>query len=187
MSKKAEVRSDISLEVIEDREKSEKRKIVADRIRAVRLAKEGRYEYREIAQMLGKKTPSHATKWIRRFNENGFDGLETQKGQGRNQILDSKERAEVEKWVANGPDPKLDGYNVWTALKLQAKIKREFGKKLSERCVRYTLSSLGFHHRKARGIPSKADPKELESFKKSTQKRQGKSRRSRKKDSTVFS
>ncbi|NQY78714.1 MAG: helix-turn-helix domain containing protein [Candidatus Caenarcaniphilales bacterium] len=160
--KKTEIRSDISIEEIRVRESKEKRKAISDRIRVIRLALEG-YEYTAIAEILGKKDYSYTSNWIKRFNEAGFTGLETKKGQGRPRILNDKENKLIEEWLK---DPNAHGYNVWTAPRLQEKIKEEFQKEPSEQCVYDTLEYLDFKHRKARPTPSKADPKELEDFKK---------------------
>ena len=84
-------------------------------------------------------------------------------GQGRPRILNDKENKLIEEWLK---DPNAHGYNVWTAPRLQEKIKEEFHKEPSEQCVYDTLEYLDFKHRKARPTPSKADPKELEDFKK---------------------
>ena len=53
---KTQVRTDISLEEIKQREASEKRKLIADRIRAIKLAVEGEYRYDEIAKICGPLT-----------------------------------------------------------------------------------------------------------------------------------
>ena len=160
---KTKIRQDISLQEIRTREKSEKRKIVADRIRAIRLAIEGELEYGQIARICGKSDPSFTGKWIKRFNVDGFEGLETKEGQGCPPILDQEERDILIEWIK---DPEAHGYNVWTAPRLTEKIKKEFNKEPSEQCIYDTLARLGFKHRKARPTPSKADQEELESFKK---------------------
>ena len=133
---KTRVRQDISLEEIKKREATEKRRIVADRIRAIRLAFEGEYKYTEISKICGRSDRCFTGKWVKRFNAAGFEGLEAH------------------------------GYNTWTAPRLMKKIKDEFDKEPSEQCVYDTIARLGFKHRKARPTPSKADKKGLEVFKK---------------------
>lgn len=160
---KTQVRTDISLEEIKQREASEKRKLIADRIRAVRLAVEGEYRYDEIAKICGRSSRLFTTKWIKRFNEAGFKGLETQTGQGAPRILNQEEQEILVEWMN---DPEAHGYNTWTAPRLMQKIKEEFDKEPCEQCVYDTLARLGFKHRKARPTPSKADKEELEAFKK---------------------
>ena len=160
---KTQVRPDISLEEIKQREASEKRKLIADRIRAVRLAAEGEYQYAEIARICGRSSRLFTTKWIKRFNQAGFEGLETQEGQGAPRILEKEEQEILVEWMN---DPEAHGYNTWTAPRLMKKIKEEFNKEPSEQCIYDYLSRLGFKHRKARPTPSKADKQELEAFKK---------------------
>lgn len=163
MYMKTRVRQDISLEEIKKREATEKRRIVADRIRAIRLAFEGEYKYTEISKICGRSDRCFTGKWVKRFNAAGFEGLETQEGQGCPRILNENEQAILVDWMN---DPEAHGYNTWTAPRLMKKIKDEFDKKPSEQCVYDTIARLGFKHRKARPTPSKADKKELEVFKK---------------------
>lgn len=165
MTKRLSVRDDISLVDIRKRESREKRKSVADRIRAVRIAKEGELQYQEIAKLLGKKDRNYACKWIKRFNEEGFEGFETKEGQGRDPELNETEQAQIDEWMK---DPGKHGYNVWNAPRLQKKIAEEFGKSLSETPVYGVLKKLGYKHRKARPTPSKANKEDLEAFKKNS-------------------
>jgi transposase len=162
------VRNDISLEEIKRRESKEKRKIIADRMRAIRLAKEDEFDYQEILKMLGKKDPNYIWNWVKRFNEEGFEGLETKKGRGRIPKINSAERAMIDNWMKAPSD---DEYNVWTAPRLIDKIKKEFSKDIGETAVYNILDRLGYKHRKARPAPSKANKEELEAFKKKSVRR----------------
>jgi transposase len=162
------VRNDISLEEIKRRESKEKRKIIADRMRAIRLAKEDEFDYQEILKMLGKRDPNYIWIWVKRFNEEGFEGLETKKGRGRIPKINSAERATIDNWMKAPSD---DGYNVWTAPRLIDKIKKEFSKDIGETAVYNILDQLGYKHRKARPAPSKANKEELEAFKKKSVRR----------------
>ena len=167
------VREDIGLDEIKKREAEEKRKLIGDRIRAIRLVREGNYRYQEISKILGKKDPNYTLRWIKRFNVEGFEGLETKPGQGQKPLLNDLEKKQLEQWLI---EPEKHGINVWTAPRLQEKIKEEFSKHPSEQCIYDTLRQMGFKHRKARPIPSKADLEELEDFKKSAQEREGNKR-----------
>jgi transposase len=91
----------------------------------------------QIAQGIGLSRRA-VQEWVRRYNGEGLDGLETQSGQGREPILSEHEQQLVAQRVADGPQ---DG-DVCSlrGVDLQQFVATQFGKLLSLTSV-YRLMS----------------------------------------------
>jgi transposase len=83
--------------------------------------------------------------WVHRYNESGLDGLSNRsRRNGPHPRLSAEQRAEVAKWVEQGPDLERDGVVRWRCIDLQRRIMRVFGVSLHERTVGKLLRKLSF-------------------------------------------
>lgn len=159
----------VTLEEIVEKEKSEKDPLVRIRIQALRLVFLGKHKRYEIAEIVGVRFLA-ISRWVKRFNEEGFEGLRDKPGRGRKFKLNPQQLAQFDSWLQAGPDRKIDGVSNWSAPSLRAKILKELGVQVSEGAVYRMLKHLGYKHRKSRKIPAKANSEELAAFKKKLEK-----------------
>ena len=104
--------------------------------------------------------------WIHRYNDEGIDGLSDRGGRGVKPYLSSDQLAQLEIWVNEGPDPKIDGVVRWRRKDLAHKIEVTFGIKLHKNTIGTYLAKLGFGHMSVRPKHPKADLQEQIEFKK---------------------
>ena len=103
--------------------------------------------------------------WVRRYNAEGVEGLCNRRGGGTKLRLTSDQLAQLETWVAEGPDPKRDGVVRWRQKDLARRIEEDFGIKLHECTVGRYLARLGFRRMSVRPEHPKADPQAQADFK----------------------
>ena len=132
----------------------------ARRLRAVALVMEGTRSRGEIAAKAGtgRQTP---VDWVHRYNAGGPDGLKDGGG-GRPPKLDAEQRAEVGRWVDEGPDPETAA--AWTLEPVRERIRELFDVVMSVEAVRCLLRGLGFRKLSPRPVHPKADPQAQEDF-----------------------
>ena len=83
--------------------------------------------------------------WVHRYNESGLEGLRNRpRRNGPHPRLSAEQRAEVAKWVEQGPDLEQDGVVRWRCIDLQRRIMRVFDVSLHERTVGKLLRQLSF-------------------------------------------
>jgi transposase len=106
---------------LQNREKKEKDGQVRQRLQAVRLVWEGEYQTQKIVLIVGLSR-NRIPQWVKRFNQDGFEGLQTQQGQGRKPILTEEQILKVHGWIEAGPDPDKDGFPAWNGPRLRERI-----------------------------------------------------------------
>jgi transposase len=74
--------------------------------------------------------------WVKKWNDNGIDGLRHKKGAGRPSFLSTKQFEEVDKWIENQEYPVA--YNVYLY------IKDNFGIDYSRRQINRIINNLGY-------------------------------------------
>ena len=163
---------------IRARERGEKRASIRQRLMAVRMRAQKSLSVIQIASACGFH-PNRVSVWVRRFNEGGFEALENLPKRAKTPRISKELEAEVMGWVRRGADPKADGFQLWTAPRIAAALKKRHGIEVSDDTIYLLLWRNGFRHRKARKVPAKADRETLAAFEKKTRggKGGGRSRR----------
>jgi transposase len=97
--------------------------------------------------------------WAHRYNKGGLGGLfNLPRRNGPRPRLSAEQRAEVAKWVEEGPDFARDGVVRWRCVDPQARIERAFDVGLHERTVGRLLRTLSFRHMSVRPQHPKSQP-----------------------------
>ena len=106
--------------------------------------------------------------WVRRFNEEGPDGLIDRKPAGPACRLSVFQLAELTEMIESGPDPEAlaEGVVRWRRADLQRVIKARFDVDYHERHVGRLLHDLGFSHMSTRPQHPSQDTEVIDDFKK---------------------
>ena len=108
-----------------------------------------------------KRHPHTVRAWLKRYQEEGIDGLARKYSTGRSDKLRQAVKEELKKIVDRQPSE--FGYPValWTVLLMQDYLSRKIGVKSSEDTIERALKDLGYsYHRSAKAIPHDAPSKE---------------------------
>ena len=132
---------------------------VPQRLLAIAMVLEGMR--RKVAAEICGMDRQRLCDWVRRYNAEGVEGLGNRRGGGVNLLLTSDQLAQLETWVADGPDPKRDGVVGWRRVDLARRIEVDFGIKLHESTVGRYLARLGFRWMSVRLEHPKSDPQTL--------------------------
>ena len=136
---------------------------VSQRLLAIAMVLEGML--RKVAAEICGIDRQRLRDWIRRYNAEGVEGLGNRRRGGMKLRLTSDQLAQLETWVAEGPDPKRDGVVRWRRKDLARRIEEDFGIKLHESTVGRYLARLGFRRMSVRPERPKADPQAQAAFK----------------------
>ncbi len=117
--------------------------------------------------------------WVRRFNDEGVEGLRDRPRSGRPCELEEEHAKRFSAIVEAGPDPEKDGLVRWRRIDLKKWLKEECGLEYHERSVGKLLKRLGYSRISVRPVHPKAEAARMEDFKKTSPRRL--STRSRKK------
>jgi len=111
-------------------------------------------------------------RWIKRFRENGVEGL-VDRPKGHNPPkLNKDELAKIAEWLKQGRNQ--DGEKVhWTLARLRDEVRGRFGKKVGKTPLWFMVRKMGFRQKVPRPTHAKADPAAQESFKKNFRKSGG--------------
>ena len=115
------------------------------RLRAIALAIEGGLTRTEIAGDAGVDAQTLCD-WVKRYNEEGLEGLRDNARPGRPSLLDVERRAAVTTWLAAGPDPDAGEPSRWTVADIRERIMDSFGVRYTLEGVRRLIRRLGFRH-----------------------------------------
>ena len=129
---------------------------VAKRLHAVILNSDG-WTSGQIADVL-KAPLSKVSEWLRRYEENGFEGLLEGERSGRPRELTEKQLITVTDIVDSGPVAYGFLSGVWTSPMVARVIEEEFGVSYHPGHVRKLLHQLGFSVQRPKRILVKADP-----------------------------
>jgi transposase len=138
---------------------------VVRRLLAVALVLEGRARS-EAARSCGMDRQT-LRDWVIRYNALGIDGLSDRHGGGQAAKLSEAEKAEVAKWVRQGPDPE-DGVVRWRLSDLRQRISERLFVSLDERSISRLLKALSFSHISVRPRHPRADAEAQEAHKKTS-------------------
>jgi transposase len=112
--------------------------------------------------------------WIARYNRGGIKELLDKPRSGRPALLSTRDEKRLARRIEAGPTG-ADKVSVFTGPAVVDLVEREFGVVYSLRGIERLLARLGFSYLAPRPCHEKADPQVQEEFKKTFQKRWGKS------------
>jgi len=106
--------------------------------------------------------------WVRRYNDEGPDGLMTRPGPGRTPYLTEAQRAELKALALEVPDP--EGHKVarWRCSDLLVEVRRRFSVEAHESTMGTWLRELGLTRLQPRPVHPKKDPEAEAAFKKTS-------------------
>ena len=128
----------------------------ARRMLAIALVLEGVPRH-EAAQAAGMDRQT-LRDWVHRYNAEGVAGLANRRAPGPAPRLSAAQEAELDRWVAEGPELGRDGVVRWRCCDLQARMEREFGVRFHERSVGKLLAKLRFRRLSVRPRHPESDP-----------------------------
>jgi len=99
--------------------------------------------------------------WVHRYNAEGVAGLANRRAPGPAPRLSAAQEAELDRWVAEGPELERDGVVRWRCRDLRARMEREFGVRFHER----TVGKLRFRRLSVRPRHPESDPAAQAAFK----------------------
>ena len=95
--------------------------------------------------------------WVRRFEKNGFAGLEDTPRPGRPSVIDTVVRNGVSNDLRRFPRDFGYSQNLWDSKLLSHHLSKQYHVDLAERQCRRLFHQLGFRRRKPRPLIAKAD------------------------------
>jgi len=157
--KKLELKNHHKIEELREEFKKSKDGRYSLRIESIILKKEGK-RTKEIEEILLVSRMS-LSKWIRRYNERGLEGLKTKKTTGRKE----KWGEEFFKELFEELD-KNKGF--WTVKKMQKFIEEKHNVKIPVESIRRKIHKSGYSWKTSRPSPYKGDKEKQEEFKKNS-------------------
>jgi transposase len=139
---------------------------VAKRLQAVVMNAEG-YSSGEIARIL-KAPRSKASEWLRRYEEDGVDGLLEGHRSGRPTELDERQRRQLGHILDGGPAAYGLDTGIWTSPTISWVIEEEFGIEYHPGHVRKILHEIGFSVQRPKRILARADAAERDRWQRYT-------------------
>lgn len=136
---------------------------LSDRIRAVAHCL-GKKSAAEIAEKL-ERSVAWVYKWLKRYDEEGFEGLKDLPRSGQPKKLTQEQEAEFRKRVLDGPQPQDEGISRFNAEHLMTILLEEYGVSFSSAGVYLLLRRLGLSHIKPRPKHPQNDPKKMQEWK----------------------
>ena len=103
--------------------------------------------------------------WVHRYNAEGVAGLANRRAPGPAPRLSAAQEAELDRWVAEGPELERDGVVRWRCRDLRARIGHEFGVRFHERTVGKLLAKHRFRRLSVRPRHPESDPAAQTAFK----------------------
>ena len=116
-------------------------------------------DIRKIARDQGK---GYSTVWNRlfRMHTGGLERVKNKPRGGSKSKINHAVPKAIRKWLGNSPT--RYGYEAggWQLVMIQDMMYKTFGKKCSDRTLRYVLHNLGYSYRKTRPVPAKSAPRD---------------------------
>jgi transposase len=144
------------------------------RLHGILLFSHGMSSY-DVAELLGQH-PTTIERWVHRFEEHGFAGLEDGERPGRPQRLLADQWEDVGKDLRKSPREFGYPQNLWDGILLSHHLAQSYRIHLGVRQCQRVFHQMGFRRRKTRPVIASANPFAQEAFKK-TQKTRPKRRR----------
>jgi len=135
---------------------------IAKKLLAIMASSE--HSAQEVGKIL-KVSPYSIYKWIRKFSEEGIEGLKETRGGNYPQKISDSQWEEIKQKVISGKDFSGKVVN-WTLKKLKGAIETEYGVNHCIESIRRNLNLRGVVLRRPRPRHYQSNPAEQESFKK---------------------
>ncbi len=159
-----DIRKDIKLEEVYKRAKQEKHAKIRARLLAIAAVLEG--NTRTHAAKLAGITINNIRIWIRRFNEQGFEGLSSKKQTGRPFLWTAQVEQFLKEKVLEGACFEVDNRVVYRLKDLQNLMKEKFGLHYGISTIWYKLKQLDLSWISVRRQHPKSNLSVQEDFKK---------------------
>jgi transposase len=111
----------------------------------------------EVGTLFGEAATT-VQRWVRRFEESGFEGLRDGERQGRPRLLDDRSWRRIEADLRKSPDALGLQANLWDGPVLSEHLRRNYGIELGVRQCQRMFKQMGFRLRKPRPQVAQADP-----------------------------
>ena len=122
-----------------------------------------------VAKLFGINTTT-VQRWIHRINKSGVQGLRDKSGRGRRSVLDDKDRVKLKMELEKSPTQLGYQQARWDGKLLSHHLKKQYRVELKVRQCQNLFKQLGFSMQRPQKIPSGADPKKQEEFKKTSKR-----------------
>ena len=109
--------------------------------------------------------PRTVERWVKRFNENGFNALREGERTGRPPKLTPQQMTEINGDLRKNPGEFGYDQNLWDGKLLMHHISEKFHTEIGVRTCQLIFHRLEFRRRKPRGVIAKGDPDEQDAFK----------------------
>ena len=136
------------------------------RLHGVLLVSQG-VDCQRVADYLGQDRVT-VQRWVNRFNERGFAGLEEGERPGRPSRLSELQWPRIERDLRKAPCDFGYGQNLWDGKMLAHHLKQRYHVDLGVRQCQRMFRQLGFRRRKPRPLIAKGDPLAQERYKKTS-------------------
>jgi transposase len=120
---------------------------------------------REVALLFGED-PRTVQRWVKRFEDGGFDGLRDGERPGRPRSLDERQWARLEKDLRRNPRDFGHNQNLWDGKLLSEHLKHHYRVSIGVRQCQRMFNQMGFRLRKPRPQVAQSDPGRVAAFKK---------------------
>ena len=123
-----------------------------------------------VADYLGQD-PVTVQRWVRRFNQSGFAGLQEGERSGRPRSLDDRQWSRLKADLRRSPRDWGYGSNLWDGKVLSHHLKQSYGIRLGVRQCQRLFRQMKFRRRKPRPVIAHGDPAAQAAYKKTTSSR----------------
>lgn len=125
------------------------------------------YDSYQVAELFGQN-PTTIQRWVKRFNESGFEGLREVERIGRPRILTEKQWQQMGKDVRKPPSDFGYLQAFWDGKLLSEHLYKKYSAKIGVRQCQRIFKVMGFRLRKPRPVIANADPMAQKGFKKTS-------------------
>ncbi len=122
---------------------------------------------RGVAQLLGEDATT-VQRWVRRFEEHGFEGLRDGERSGRPGSLDDRQWRQLQRDLRRQPEQFGHPQGLWDGQLLSAHLKKHYKVDLGVRQCQRMFHQMGFRLRKPRPQVAQADPIRVAAVKKTS-------------------
>lgn len=121
----------------------------------------------EVGALFGEAATT-VQRWVRRFEESGFEGLREGERSGRPRSLDERSWRRIEADLRKSPDSFGLQANLWDGPVLSEHLRRNYGITLGVRQCQRMFRQMGFRLRKPRPEVAQSDPRAMSAAKKTS-------------------
>jgi transposase len=118
-----------------------------------------------VAELFGEDATT-VQRWVRRFEQRGFEGLRDGERSGRPRSLDERQWRQLQRDLRRDPEQLGHSQGLWDGRLLSAHLKKRYGIDLGVRQCQRLFHQMGFRLRKPRPQVAQADPIRVAAVKK---------------------